>query len=794
MSFTRSLLVLCCWVLALQLSAQAYGTVTGQVIDQRSGKPIAGAIVELPNHSPMRSTTTDKNGFFSISGIPVGTDRLRILAPEHEPQTLYSIPVDSAFATEVAVEMERERNRMTAKPIPEELIEERKQRQAPITLEGRYAYSPAAPVLEAGAAAEQDLHLLLQARPELQRPTAWHSGLGLNGLPTNGSKVYLNDLPFEGALANTGLGHQLGPASVLSPDRLGKVSLHRRILPANYGNAHGAVIDAQLAKGKVGPLSGTLGLGLQRSQLGLEGLLSARHKSTFKISGNYNNGHLLLQPAYRALPASGDLSFTLSFPGRGQHWEIFGLAQQIDVQSAPTDSLSIRHFMWEQAADQHLRGRRQAGIGGLRWTNSLSEQSYLRSSLAVEVLSSHMRWQSRPFEELEEQAPAREYAFQRTSVLSHSFYKWRSGESQKVQIGFLANLRSLNFWQLDSSQQANFYVHQTNQILAETQLYATLSQQLSQAWDTEIGLHLRWNSLTQRFFVEPRLNMCWNIAPKNEMHVGYSWQAQDLPTALQFYRPPILRGPNQVQAYDEQNLALEASQQHRWRLDYIGMLARQWELQLSGFLAYYTDIPVSNGATSFSWAQQNQLLPHYAFLGLESSGTARTTGLSVQLEKRWSNDWVAWANATFQDPRYQAETGVYNTRPGSQLLANFFLSYQAKLGTRGSYIELRPHFHWQSRRRYLPIDEAASLAAGSTVRDGSRGAAAKLSPFYQLDVQVMAHFKPVMGRLGHIIGFSINNLLNRKNIVDYYYDVQSERIRSVTMLGLVPHLNYRIKF
>lgn len=786
-------LLLCCGCLAVPSYAQvALGSVTGRVVDNR-GRPIAGALVELPNHSPPLSTTTGKDGYFRINGIPVGTDRLRIETPGYEPKSLYSIPVDSAFATEVMVEMVKSRSRVETRVIPSQLVEERNSGKKRSTAINRYVYRPEKAIISSGSGFQQDVSLLLQARPELQAPVAWQTGMGLNGLPSTSTKVYINDLPFDAAFGHTGLGHQLGPLSLLSPNRLGKVSLHRRIIPAIYGGMHGGVIDVQLAKGKVGKMSGSVGLGLQRSELSLEGWIDPRRRSTYKVVGNYNNGYHLLDNNYAGLPPSADLSFNLNFPGKGQNWEVFGLIQQAEVNSPKRDSLVLRKFMWEKGNDQYFQSRRRAGMGGLRWTNSLGENRYLRSSLALEVLSSEASWSSNPLDSFTELLPARAYAYERSSLLSHTFYKWRSDE-QELQVGFLGELQGLNFWQFDSSQQADYYIHRTNRVIAETQLYGNWRYKLSSSWNAELGMHLRWNSLLQRVLVEPRLNMRWNMTPSSHIHVGYSWQSEELPTEVVFYRPPVLGQRRRLRSYDESNLALDASQQHKWRVDYIGDLGKNWGLQLSGFLAYYTNIAVSRDQESFSWAQQNRLPPSYAFSNLETSGTAQTTGASAHLERHWDGAWTAWANVTFQDVTYQGATGFSYPRSGPQLLSNVFFARTFKLGSFGNFIQLQPRFQWQSRRKYGEIDLEASQEAGETFRHFEEGASALLPAFHQLDVRLMAHIVSANERVAHEITFELANVLNRRNIVDYYYNPTTENIQAVRMLGFLPHISYRIKF
>jgi len=81
--------------------APALGTVAGRVVDT-DGAPIAGATVRAGE----RETTTDDDGRFELTGVPIGTVQLEIIADGHRTVTTRAqVGADSPVA--VAVRLER---------------------------------------------------------------------------------------------------------------------------------------------------------------------------------------------------------------------------------------------------------------------------------------------------------------------------------------------------------------------------------------------------------------------------------------------------------------------------------------------------------------------------------------------------------------------------------------------------------------------------------------------------------------------------------------------------------------
>lgn len=74
-------------LLILSLSTTIYAqTIKGIVIDQETQAPVENALIELLNHNPIISATTDDEGKFILRDVPIGKHRLSIDVRDYLPQ------------------------------------------------------------------------------------------------------------------------------------------------------------------------------------------------------------------------------------------------------------------------------------------------------------------------------------------------------------------------------------------------------------------------------------------------------------------------------------------------------------------------------------------------------------------------------------------------------------------------------------------------------------------------------------------------------------------------------------
>lgn len=84
------------------------GTINGQVVDAATNQGIANALVEvLSGNNVIKTATTDAQGNFTISEVPVGTYAVRASAPNYKPNTVTGVQVPTAGTVTVTIALSR---------------------------------------------------------------------------------------------------------------------------------------------------------------------------------------------------------------------------------------------------------------------------------------------------------------------------------------------------------------------------------------------------------------------------------------------------------------------------------------------------------------------------------------------------------------------------------------------------------------------------------------------------------------------------------------------------------------
>src|SRR5690349_9842424 len=88
-------------------------TIRGTVVDKVTQVPLIGANIVVINSNPFNGATTDANGNFRISNVPVGNQSLKITFIGYKDMTLPAIVVNSG--KEVVLNVQIEENAIQGK-------------------------------------------------------------------------------------------------------------------------------------------------------------------------------------------------------------------------------------------------------------------------------------------------------------------------------------------------------------------------------------------------------------------------------------------------------------------------------------------------------------------------------------------------------------------------------------------------------------------------------------------------------------------------------------------------------
>jgi len=264
-------------VLLFSLSSLAQNTISGFITESKSGEVVIGSSVLLFADTttafitPLRGTSTNKFGFYSLPDIPEGHYFLIVRAIGHrtikeaiECSTEQHSLKKDIHLVEEAVQLEG----VTVEEIHEGQL-------TPVM--GRIDVPTELIQKMPALGGEKDAFRVMQLLPGVKAGSEISSGLYVRGGSPDQNLVLL-----DGALVYNPY-HLVGFLSAFNTDALLDVRLLKGSFPAEYGGRLSSVVDLTMREGTKEKVRGTGGINLINSRLTLEGPLS--DNMTFMISG-----------------------------------------------------------------------------------------------------------------------------------------------------------------------------------------------------------------------------------------------------------------------------------------------------------------------------------------------------------------------------------------------------------------------------------------------------------------------------------------------------------------------------
>jgi hypothetical protein len=173
---------------------------------------------------------------------------------------------------------------------------------------------------------------------------------------------------------------------------------------------------------------------------------------------------------------------------------------------------------------------------------------------------------------------------------------------------------------------------------------------------------------------------------------------------------------------------------------------------------------------------------------LAAKGKARSLGLEFMLQKKLVDKLYGVVSASYFRTRYRDYLGIWRNRAydNRYILAmegGYKVNKHWQLGLKWNYAGGAP---------YTPFDIAASQIANSGIFDLSQINARRLPAYHSLNIRMDRRFYFRKSNL--VLYISIWNVLNRKNIVAYYWNTIDNRPRKALGWGLLPAVGLEFEF
>ncbi len=825
-SLLLTLLLIYCHTIQAQ---EETSIIRGVVVDRNSDAPIAGAVIELLNVLPRISTSTTREGNFILKDVPAGRCRLRVTALGYQEKIVADLLIESGKRPNLRIALEEEivKDLGNINDIPSSEPEKKGSKiifnetskdkpnnnmagisARPFTVEEvtRYAgmrFDPARMLTNyAGAAGYDDSRNDIVVRGNSPGHILWQ----------------IEELPIENPNHISSIGTTGGTTPILNVFALGQSDFMTGAFAAQYGNALSGVFDLRLRQGDASGFSFMGQLGTQRAEVLLEGPLSkAQRGGSYLISLRSATGSYLLSGLIPTDPGHQDINLKIS-TGR-QNWgelEFFAIAGHSHIfmpytqNTFPEDSRGslfinptrqafynkVRYDIYEYEDYQH---RNLMGLAGLKFTKTLSKNTFWRTVAGVSYHNAFARWVLNEEDStgIVETSPTYKIDNRRNNYMLHSYINSKINSKISLRGGLLANVYDFNLKEV--SLIADAIEQDFEGVFGLFQAYIQGRFQVLPNLILHTGLHSQYLTLNQQITVEPRFALNWQFLRGHTLSLGYGWHQQMVPFVSSFYQYQYDDG-----TYFREHYKLPFMGSQHLGFSYDWYINNDWRFRFEAYAQFLSRIPVHNDSSAHS-----QLNFGAAFYDLNSDilvseGKGRNWGLEFTIEKFFSNNFYGQLSATYFDSKATGSDGIwYNTRFNYQYIANFLAGKEFFLGTMKRnvlFIDIR--FSTMGGKPYTPIDLEATFqdADFNEIYIDEETNVRRLAPFYQLDAKVGLRINSK--NMTHTFKLDMFNVLNLQNPLTVRYSERYNPLgapergteRIIHQRGFIPDITYTIQF
>ncbi|HZY81822.1 MAG TPA: TonB-dependent receptor [Cyclobacteriaceae bacterium] len=763
-------------------TAQLTQTIRGTVVDKISKTPLPGATVVLVNSDPLIGSTTDSDGNFKLSKVPVGNHNIRIsfigykelslpnIVVNSGKEVVLNIPIEEDIAQldEIIVTPDTEKN----KPLNEMAtvsartfsVEETRKFAAAVNDPARAALS------FAGVVTAGDFNNTISIRGNSPFGLLWR----MEGV----------DIPNPNHFANAGTSG--GGISILSSQLLSNSDFMTGAFAAEYGNALAGVFDLNLRKGNNEKREYTIQAGFLGTDIAVEGPFSKNYRGSYLVNYRYSTLSFLAKMGLDvgdAVTNFQDLSYNFYLPtSKAGNFSLFGFGGLSDQsQDAVKDSTK-----WGGEGSQYNEKYfSNTGAAGLKHAITLGQNTYLQS--AVLMSGNNNGYDEDKLDDT--YTPQFQYnqsylnkKFTVSSVLNHKFNARHSIRSGVYFNEYFYNLRQRY---LDDETNTIKQPLNAKSNATTTQLFSQWSYRATEKLTLNYGMHFIYMLDNNRSSLEPRASVKYDLNDKQALTLGYGLHSQMQPIGV--YEAQIKQPDG---SFIQPNKNVDFNKAHHIVLGYNRSLTKHLNAKVETYYQHLYNIAVVNDPTS----PVSTLVIEEGYLSdpLVNKGRGRNYGVEFTLEQFTYKNLYFLLSTSLYSSEYKALDGVWrNTRFNGKRAMTFTAGKDFAMNKNRSFgVNFRAIYagsFWNT-----PIDYEKSRELGQTKYIQSLAYTEKMSDYFRTDLRLS--LKRNRAHSTTTLSLDIQNATNHKNLGGQYYDVRAGEIKKWYQMPMLPILSYRVEF
>jgi len=758
------------------LAQELTQTVKGKIIDADTKVTLPGANVVLLNNAQIaQGTSSDADGNFKFSKVPVGRHSFKVSFMGYEEVILSEILVGSGREVVLNVEMKESvatideikvvaninksepLNQMATVSATQITVESTSRIAAGINDPARTAQSFAGV-----ATTSDDENNELVIRGNSPRGTLWR----MEGIEIP------NPNHFSEGEAASG-----GGVSALSTQVLANSDFFTGAFPAEYGNALSGVFDLNLRRGNYEKREYALQMGVMGAQAAVEGPFKKGSEASYLLNYRYSTLSLLQNAGIDIsggdiAPEWQDLSYKFYIPTKkAGYFSVWGLAGISEAGSTVVQDTSLWEYRGDRFKDTE---KHKLAIAGLTHNYLFNNgKTYLKTVAAYSYTNNNSIVDSLDFDYNTSLIEDDEFIYKTFSVSSFINHKFNAKNIMRVGVIYqnkAYNLykQSLNF---DTKKMETIISNEGNTNLLES--FVQWKYRVNENIDINSGLHYTYLALNGNYAIEPRVGIKWDINKMHRLNFGAGLHSKVEPVSIYLAEKELDNGEIVIPNKD-----LDLTKAAHVVLGYNWNFGKDFSLKTEIYYQHLYNVPVKPNDTTNVISALN-FSSGFTNEKLLNEGTGRNYGAEITLQKFFSNNWYMMVTGSLFESKYTMMDGIErNTRFNSNYIGNFVAGKEFLVG--------------KNKQNIIGTNIRASNEQNKDIRDYDKAFETKAPDYFRVDLGVS--YRKNKPSWSWILSLDVQNATNRSNVYGQYYSTETKNIETSYMVGLIPILNYRVEF
>ncbi len=765
-------------------------TIRGIIVDKDSKAPVAYVNVTLDANSIIGAVTNEK-GVFVLANVPIGRQTVRVSFIGYKPQVVSDIQLNSAKETILYIEMEED-----ATLLSEVVITGVNPKVGTVNdmvgVSGR-TFS----VNEANrfAGSQNDPSRMARNYAGVSGANDQRNDIIIRGNAPQGLLWRIEGIPVPNPNHFSGQGSTGGPINIINYKMLSNSDFLTGAFPAEYGNGTSGVFDIRIRNGNNQKSEKTIQLGALGLEALLEGPFNKNKKSSYLIGYRYSTLSILanagIKLGFASIPYYEDLSLKLNFQTkRAGVFSVFAVGGISNTAFYDNKRDSTQFSPANKGENVEFGSK--TGVIGLSHTYFLSNSTFIKTTIATTYEGNGGSRDSIQVDQSLKRTGG--FGFNNHKFVLNSFLNKKINSKNTVQCGMLAE--QINYTSRDSlllyraSGKSPFWGYNNNfkgnTILLQG--YTQWKYKVNSNVTINSGVHFQYLTLNNRFVVEPRLSINYQLNERGTVSFGYGLHHQVQPYGMYFYK-----NRNSANNEIETNRDLNFSRSNQFVLSYELNFTNDFRVKVETYYQYLSSIPIEKVSSSYSVLNYGATFANSYKENLINNGVGQNYGWEVTVEKFFSRSYYFLVTASLYQSTYRGSDQVWrNTAFNGNYVVNGLAGREFKLKNNLSIL-LDAKLTVAGGLRYSPLDVPASITNNEATYKDAEAFALQNQTYFKPDVKITIR-KDFKNKMALEWALDIQNVVNYQNVYLNWYDKNTQTEHPVFQNGRFPTVQLKLEF